>query len=316
MPEARRRLLILSVSALAVCGIFMGRHLTGNLVYVLSYRVQIVATMILVGTASGLATVLFQTVTRNRILTPSVMGFEALFVLIQTGVIFFQGTGGWAEWPTLVRFLTESALMVAFASLLYRWLFSGRQGDLYRLLLAGLVFGILFRSLSELMQRMLAPNEFNVLQGRLFAQLTLPEGDLIAAAAVMIGVSALLAWRRRRELDVIALGRDVAVALGIDYDSAVTRCLVLIAVLVSASTALIGPLTFLGFMTATLAYQLAGSARHAVILPFSALLGVVFLAGGQLVLDHVFGMAGTLSVVIEFVGGGLFLLLLLRKGRL
>lgn len=316
MPGPKRRLLFLLVLTLCLCGLFMGVGLTGNLSYVLNYRAQIIATMILVGSATSLATLLFQTLTRNRILTPSVMGFESLFILIQTSVIFFQGTGGWTEWPTLVRFLVETALMVAFASVLYRWMFADRKGDLYRLLLAGLVFGILFRSLSEFMQRMLAPNEFNVLQGRLFAQLTLPEGNLIAAAAVLIGSSALVLWLHRREFDVMALGREAAIGLGVDYERTVTRTLILIAVLVSASTALIGPLTFLGFMASTLAYQLAGSFRHGAVMPFAALLGVAFLAGGQLVLEHLFGMAGTLSVVIEFVGGGMFLLLLLRKGRL
>lgn len=316
MPRPETRLWLLALVALILCGLFMTVNLGGKLSYVLTYRAQVLASMVLVGVATSIATVVFQTLTRNHILTPAVMGFEALFVLIQTAVIFFLGSGGLDGWSSVGRFLMEATAMVAFASLLYRWLFVGHLGDLYRLLLAGLVFGILFRSLSELMQRMLAPNEFNVLQGRLFARLTLPDGDLIGVAAVMIVIAGALLWRSRRELDVMALGREAAIGLGIDYERAVTRALVLIAVLVSAATALIGPLTFLGFMAATLAYQLSGSARHGVVMPFAALLGVVALAGGQLVLEHGLGMAGTLSVVIEFVGGGMFLVLVLRKGRL
>lgn len=311
------RMGLLAAATLFLCALFIGLDLKGNLSYALNYRAMILATMFLVGIATSIATVLFQTLTQNRILTPSIMGFEALYVFIQTSVIFFLGSTGWEDWSPLARFFTETAMMIMFASALYRWIFTVRQGDLYRLLLVGLVFGILFRSLSEFMQRLLAPNEFDALQGRLFAQLTVPDSRLIAASAVIIGLTSLTIWRRRRELDVIALGRDSAVGLGVDYDRAVTWSLTMIATLVAAATALIGPLTFLGLAAATLTYPLAGSYRHSVVLPFAALMGVSFLAGGQLILDHIFDMGGTLSVVIEFVGGGMFLLLLLlRKERL
>lgn len=315
MPAPRTRLQILAAITVVVCLLFMTVALRGKLSYVLSYRGQVIATMILVGMAAGMSTVLFQTLTRNHILTPSIMGFESLFLLLQTGVIFFRGANGLADWPPMQRFAVEALMMVTFATLLYRWMFRKGQNDLYRLLLAGLVFGILFRSVAELMQRMLAPGEFNVLQGRMFAQLTLPGGELIIVAAVLMLGAAVALWRHRREFDVIALGRAPAIALGVNYERAVTRSLVLISVLVATSTALIGPLTFLGFVAATLTYQLAGTVRHAVMLPFAAMVGVVALAGGQLVLEHVFGMTGTLSVIIEFVGGGLFLLLLVRKGK-
>lgn len=316
MADPRHRLVLLAVVAVLVCALFLAVNLTGKLSYILSYRAQVIATMILVGTATGVSTVLFQTITGNRILTPSVMGAEALFVLIQTSIIFFIGSTRWDSVPVVGRFAIETSVMVVFALTLYRWLLVGKSEDLYRLLLAGLVFGILFRSAAELLQRMMAPNEFNILQGRLFAQLTLPESRLLGIAGGLVALCVALLWRYRRDFDVIALGRDVAIGLGVDYPRIVTRALVLITVLISTSTALIGPLTFLGFMTATLAYQLAGSQRHALLLPFSALLGVVFLAGGQLVLEHLFAMTGTLSVVIEFTGGALFLLMLLRKGRL
>lgn len=316
MLSPSRRPWLLLAATLGLCGLFMGVHLTGNLSYVLPRRALILTTLLLVGCASGVATLLFQTISQNRILTPSVMGFEALFVLIQTALVFFAGVGGLEAWPPLAAFLAETALMVVFASLLYRWMFTGHRADLYLLLLAGLVIGILFRSLSGLMQRLLAPGEFNVLQARLFASLTMPDPNLIAAAAVMIVAVLALLWRWRDMFDVVAQGRDVAIGLGVDYRRAVTRALIAIAILVSATTALIGPLTFLGFMAATLAYPLADTYRHASLLVCSGLLGIAFLTGGQLVLEHVLGMSGTLGVVVEFVGGGLFLLLLLRKGRL
>ncbi|MEH3089987.1 MAG: iron chelate uptake ABC transporter family permease subunit [Microbacterium arborescens] len=95
-----------------------------------------------------------------------------------------------------------------------------------------------------------------------------------------------------------------------------TVLLILVAVLISVSTTLVGPMTFFGFIVATLAYQLAGSSRHAVVLPFAVLLGLATLLGGYFVLRHVFYAAGMLTVIIEFVGGLFFIVHLLRRGAL
>lgn len=312
-PARRVMALLLLVVGLAL--LFMTIKLTGNINYVLPRRGWMLATMLLVGIAAGVATVLFQTISNNRILTPAVMGFEALFVLIQTAVIFFMGAESSFYSSPVVRFVCESLIMTGFAVLLYRWLFSANS-DLHRLLLVGLVFGILFTSLSNLMQRMLMPTEFDVLQGRLFARLTLPHPQLIMISAVVVLVICMIVWRMRYAFDVLALGRDAATGLGLNYQRTVTRVLLLIAILVAVSTALIGPLTFLGFMAATLAYQLAGTFQHRIVLPVAAILGVCFLAGGQLILEHILSMAGALTVVIEFIGGSLFLFLLLKRGRL
>lgn len=303
--------LLLAVLAL----LFATVNLQGNLNYVLPRRLWMLASMVLVGCAAGLATVLFQTISQNRILTPSVMGFEALFVLLQTSLVFILGADSTFYSSRLLRFVVEASLMVSFALLLYRWLFSANRG-LHPLLLVGLVFGMLFYSLANLLQRMLMPSEFDVLQGRLYARLTLPDPTLIMLSTVVLMLVAMLVWRWRYQIDVLTLGRDNALALGVNYQQLVTRILVLVAILVAVSTALIGPLTFLGFLAATLAYQLLNSYQHKYLLPLAAILGTVFLLGAQLIFEHMLGMAGVLTVVIEFIGGSLFLAVLLKRGRL
>ena len=115
---------------------------------------------------------------------------------------------------------------------------------------------------------------------------------------------------------MLALGRDTAVNLGVAYKRKVTVLLILTAVLISISTTLVGPMTFFGFIVATLAYQLTGSSQHKHVIPFAMLLGMLTLLGGYFVLRHVFYAAGTLSIIIEFVGGLFFIVYLLRKGAL
>lgn len=312
-PSPARRLWLLSALALMVIVIFMTIKLGSNLQYILVHRGLTLATMLLVAFAASTSTLLFQTVTNNRILTPSIMGFETLFVLIQTLIIFVFGAKG-IPWVGISgKFICEALLLVLFSAVLYRWLFLGRRDNLHLVLLVGIICGTLFRSASSLMQRLLTPTEFAVLQGRMFATFTRAAPELIALTALIVIAVTITIWRRRFVLDVLALGRNSAVNLGINFNRSVTLILLLVSVLVAVSTALVGPLTFLGFMVANLAYLVAGSSQHRILLPTAFLLGVISLVGGQLVLEHLLNMAGALSVVIEFIGGTLFILLLLKK---
>ncbi|EKE82079.1 iron chelate uptake ABC transporter family permease subunit [Idiomarina xiamenensis] len=310
-----RQLLLLLALLLLGAAAFMSWQLQGNLSYALSRRGWMLLTMLLVGCAAGLSTVIFQTISANRILTPTVMGFDALYVLIQTLIMFTVGANHSLSQSPLMRFSISGSLMCLFAWLLYRRLLGGRQ-DLHRLLLVGLVFGMLFASLSQLLQRVIDPGEFDVLQSRLFARITLPDSRLIILSSMLIGTISIYLWRQRHCLDALALGREAAINLGINYQQQVSRMLIAVSVLVAISTALIGPLTFLGFVAATLSYQLMAKQTHAHLLLSAALIACLMLVIGQWLLTYGLNMAGVLTVVIELLGGGLFLLTLWRRGRL
>ncbi|WP_149957870.1 iron chelate uptake ABC transporter family permease subunit [Zafaria cholistanensis] len=290
----------------------MSVDLKGNLGYVLPRRAVKAGAMVLVAVAVGISTLVFQTVTANRILTPSIMGFDALYVLIQTSLVFVVGASTVNTFPPAAKFAAEVALMVVLSGLLYRWLFTGGARSLHLMLLVGIVLGTLFRGFSGLLQRLMEPSEFLILQDLFFASFNQVEPSLLAAATAVVGTVAAGVWRMRHTLDVLALGRDTAVNLGVDHRRAVTAVLVMCSVLVAVSTALVGPVTFFGLLVVSLGYQLCRSFSHAWLLPITILLGVVALVGGQLLLEQVFGFATALSIIIEFTGGLLFLYLLLK----
>lgn len=279
-------------------------------------RIVSVATIALVACCQAVATVLFHTATANRILTPSIMGFDALYVVMQTALVFFFGSAALSATDGLAKVIVQSVLMVGFATLLYGWLFAGRRGNLHVMLLVGVVLGVGFGSLSTVMQRLLTPSDFDILSARLFGNLSNSDAEYLPWGALVVAAVLAVVWRRRHRLDVIALGRETALNLGVAYRREVVGILVLVAVLISVSTTMVGPMTFFGFLVATLAYQLAGSSQHRVVLPFAALLGAATLLGAYVVLRHVFYAAGMLSIIIEFVGGLFFLIFLLRKGSL
>ncbi|MBK3774785.1 iron chelate uptake ABC transporter family permease subunit [Azospirillum brasilense] len=307
----------LSALTLLSIALFMTLGARGRWDFILAFRGTKIAAMVLVGYAIAVSTVLFQTITNNRILTPSVMGFDHLYRLIQTGLVFQFGSGLVATLDPRLRFGVEVASMVVFSGLLYWWLFNGAgRGDnrrsLHLLLLVGIVFGVLFRSVTNFLQRIIDPNAFLTVQDRLFANFNRVDVELLTVSALVVLAVSLAGWRWRRTFDVLALGRDAAVNLGVEHRRAVMAVLVMVSILVSVSTALVGPVTFFGLLVANLAYLVIRSHRHALILPAAVLIAVLTLVAGQLVLERVFGYNAALSIVIEFVGGLAFLFILVR----
>lgn len=136
--------------------------------------------------------------------------------------------------------------------------------------------------------------------------------DVLAACAVIIVAALVVVAAMGGRLDVMLLGRDPAIALGVDHRRMTITVLVVVSFLVASSTALIGPVLFFGLIVANAAYALLGTSLHRYTLPTATLLGVVALAGGELALDAL-GAESALSVVVEFVGGLLFLFLLLTN---
>jgi iron complex transport system permease protein len=115
------------------------------------------------------------------------------------------------------------------------------------------------------------------------------------------------------QLDVLHLGNSVAISLGIQLYRLQMISLILISLLVAISTALVGPVTFLGFIIANIAYTYFNTYRHRALLLVSSLIAVLFLVLGQFLVEHVFLLKTTLSVVIEFTGGLYFLFILLKR---
>lgn len=279
-------------------------------------RSTAVVAMLIVAVCQAAATVSFQTVTNNRILTPSIMGFESLYIAIHTATVYFLGAAGLAQAHTTQMFVLQLVLMVGLSLVLYSWLLTGEGNNMHAMLLVGIVIGGGLGSVSTFMQRMLTPSEFDVLTARLFGSVNNADPAYYPLAVPLVVVSvALLTWNAQR-LNVLALGRDVAINLGVQHKKHAVFTLVLVSVLMAVSTALVGPMTFLGFLVATLAYQFTDTYDHRYIFPMAMLLGYCILAGAYFVMNHVFYAQGVVSIIIELVGGVTFLVVILRKGRL
>lgn len=279
-------------------------------------RATSLVVIIVVAFCQGIATVSFQTVTNNRIITPSIMGFEALYVLVQTSAVFFLGAAGIMAVQGVGQYLLQVCLMVGFAALLYGWLLTGSRGNMQIMLLVGIILAAGMGAISTFMQRLLTPSEFDLLIARLIGSIANADATYLGVAIPLAALAGGVLWSRTRRLNVMALGRETAINLGIDHQAQTRVVLLLVSVLMAVSTSLVGPMTFLGFLIAMLAYQLADTHDHRHIFPIAWLTGFVVLTGAYFVLKNVFYAAGAVGVIIEVVGGTFFLIHILRKGRL
>ncbi len=326
--SARRRMVGLVAALLLACAgyLFWGLGFGDfgpRWRFVIELRAGKLAGMLLVGAAVAVATMVFQTVCRNRILTPQIMGFDALYILMQTGLVAGLGLTQYASLPAQGKFALEVLIMIGAALLLFGSLLGGgqqRRGqgggqDVARLVLTGVILGVLFRSISGFLTRIMDPNAFATVQSASFASFSRVNTELLPVAAALCILGIALALWLAPKLDVLALGRPIAISLGLAHDRIVLAALAIVAVLVSVATALVGPVAFFGLLISGLAYELCPTARHARLLPMAMLLSTLMLVAGQTLFERGLGMQSTLSVVIEFAGG-LFFLWLLLKGRM
>ena len=279
-------------------------------------RMFALTAMIISAVCQSLATVTFQSITNNRIITPSLLGFEALYSAIHTGTMFFFGASAFINFSGIESFVFQVAAMVLLCLILYGSLLSGKYGNLQLMLLIGVIMGSGLRSLSSFMKRLLEPSEFDILQARLFGSVNNAESEYFPIAIPVVIIAAFLLLVYSKKLNVVSLGKDVSTSLGIKHQPSVIYSLILVSVLMSISTALVGPLTFYGFLVATLSYQAAPTYDHRYVFPMALSIGFLIITGAYFFMYHVFNAQGVVSVIIEMFGGITFLIVFLKKGSL
>ncbi|WP_336294564.1 iron chelate uptake ABC transporter family permease subunit [Bartonella sp. CB169] len=303
--------ILITIACTTIC-----LYMTWNInSYTWTFRLTKLVSLLLIAYTMSVATVLFQTVVNNRLLTPYIMGFDQLYILIKTITIYFLGSLSLPFLNEEGQLILEAFILAIFSISLFHWLFSGSLKGLHLTLMIGVILGGFFFSLRMFMQLQLNPDQMISLTDVMFANFNKFNTSLIGFSTVIILILSLISWRSHHKLDVLALGRENALNLGLDYNQSATTVLIFVSILVSISTALVGPITFFGLLVATLSYELSPQTKHSVVIPIAILLATICLVGGQFILEQVFNMAGRLSFIIEFCGGITFLILLM-KGKL
>ncbi|APQ72722.1 iron ABC transporter permease [Clostridium botulinum] len=315
--KCRRRVVLLGIFSIALIILFIFTGISkGNYDYVLPRRLLKVLAISLTAGSIAFSSMIFQTIANNRILTPSVLGLDSLYMFIQTLVVFILGANNKAVMNSNFNFLISISLMVMFSMILYRFLFKREDKNIFFLLLTGLIFGTLFQSLAAFMQTIIDPNAFLVIQDKMFASFNKVNTDVLLISIIGILLVLAYVYDYVKVLDVMLLGREQAINLGVSYDKVVKKMLIVVSILVSISTALVGPITFLGLLSVNLTYEFINSYKHKYLIIGSVFISIIALVGGQFLVERFLNFGTTLSVIINFIGGIYFMYLLLKESKL
>lgn len=283
--------------------------------YAMGLRLPRLAVILIAGFAISAAAIVFQTIIRNTIVTPCLLGMNSLYLLIHTAVVFFLGSGSLFAVNPVYAFAADVILMGVVAGFIYYTIFQKTGGNVLYVLLIGTVLSTFFSSMQNSLTRIMDPNEYDALLNTLTASFTNVNAACIIPGALLL---AAIAWWLRKDLailDVISLGREQAVSLGVDYERTLRRLMVGVALYIAVATALVGPLSFLGLITANVARQLFTTYRHTWLIAGSASVGMLILTAGQFVVEHVMVYAVPVSVFVTIGGGIYFLYLVLTAGK-
>lgn len=283
--------------------------------YAMGLRLPRLAVILIAGFAISAAAIVFQTIIRNTIVTPCLLGMNSLYLLIHTAVVFFLGSGSLFAVNPVYAFAADVIVMGFVAGFIYYTIFQKTGGNVLYVLLIGTVLSTFFSSMQNSLTRIMDPNEYDALLNTLTASFTNVNAACIIPGALLL---AAIAWWLRKDLailDVISLGREQAVSLGVDYEKTLRRLMVGVALYIAVATALVGPLSFLGLITANVARQLFTTYRHTWLIAGSACVGMLILTAGQFVVEHVMVYAVPVSVFVTIGGGIYFLYLVLTAGK-
>lgn len=309
------KILGLTILSLIFIVLFLTYNTHGNWAFAFSLRGKKVATFIVVALATSISTISFQTLTGNQFLTPGILGLDNLYVFIQTILFFFVGGVTMLSQESLLMFLANVVIMTTLSVFFLLYFLEKTTGNLFLLLMVGMVSGTLFSSLSTFMQVLMDPNEYDLLQGKLFASFSNVNSQYLLVATLLIVLGSAYLWYVAPELNVLLLGNDQSINLGIQLASFQTRALISIILLTGVATALVGPTIFLGFIVATISYRLFDTYQHHRLFLGSFLVGILLLVSGQFLVEQIFHWRTTISIVIQFVGGVFFLLKIIAERR-
>ena len=283
--------------------------------YAMKLRIPKVIAMIITAFAIGAATIIFQSVINNTIVTPCLLGMNALYTLIHTSVVFVLGSGSILFTNDNLSFLVDLVLMGIIATVVYSWLFKMTGHNVLYVLLVGTVLTSFFSSIQSTLTRVMDPNEYDTLLTSLVASFSNINSGIIIFSVIILALIVVIFRKEFALLDVITLGKEQAINLGVDYDRCIRRLLLAVTLCIAVATAMVGPISFLGLIIANISRQLLKTYRHTQLIAGAALMGVIALIGGQFIVERVFVYSIPISVFITVAGGIYFLYLILKGSR-
>lgn len=279
---------------------------------ILALRVDRVLTGSAVGAGLAIAGVLLQSLLRNPLAAPDLLGLSAGAGLAVTATALATGTAIGVASSAL------PALVGAMGVLGLVWLISQRRGliDPVTMILVGVIVAVLLASVTALVRTQLPDQGQSAarwMMGAISDDASRPAVVGVWLAVVLVGSAA---FAMGPSFDAASLGEDEARSSGVPIGLVRTVQLVGAGLLTAGTIVLAGPVGFVGLVCPHLARILLGPGHRALIVG-SALAGVALVVGADALVKAFPGPAGRVpvGVVTSLVGGPVFLAMLLRSRR-
>lgn len=310
-----KKVIFLSILVLLVALVYQFISIDpGNFNYAFKIRTPKLLVIMISAFCIGSASIVFQSVINNTIVTPCLLGINSLYILVHTLMVFILGSNSIFVTNKIVSFIIDLIIMGTMSVLVYGILFKKAKGNILYVLLSGTVIATLFTSITTTLQRVMDPNEYATLQNSLIASFNKVNSKIIFISLIVIACVIIYLWKDLKMLDVLSLGKEQAINLGVNYDKCVKKLLIGVSLFIAIATAMVGPISFLGLIIANLSRQLFKTYKHNYLIWGSALIGIVVLLLGQTIIEHALNFSVNISVFIN-IGGGIYFLYLLLKSR-
>ena len=300
----KKYLIILVLLIVSILYLFQGLD-SDTFSFFIGKRFSKLILMILVGTTIGISSVIFQTITNNRILTPGVLGVDSIYMFFNLLLLYFAKDLSIFSTHYYLYFFFVTILTLGSSFILYKIIFGKENRRVDEIILIGVVFGTLLKGISSFFQIMLDPNQFSLLQDLSFASINNTDVNLIYLTAPILIAICFIVVKQFHVLDIMLLGKDKKVKL--------LFCIVI--TLTSITTALIGPLVFFGVAIVNIAREIVISYKHKELVLFTSILGTFILILGQFIIERLLNMAVPIGVLIGFFSGIYFFILLIKENK-
>jgi iron complex transport system permease protein len=283
---------------------------------ILGYRFPKALTAVLAGAALSVSGLMMQTLFRNPLAGPDVLGVNAgaslgvaLITMFTSGMgSFLLGFGSWG--------LVVAAVLGAVGVLLLVVLASVRIPDLVSLLLVGMMFGYIASSVVSLLQNLSNPDTLKVFIVWTFGSLSAVTWKLFPVMLAVVSAGLLLAFLLQKSLNALLLGENYAKGLGVSLQRTRLFIIVATALLAGGVTAFVGPIGFVGITVPHIARGLFKSWNHRIVLPASILVGASLMLLCDCITQGPFlSNALPINSVTALFGAPMILWILLKKNR-
>ena len=236
-----RKLVILAVLVLLASVAYLTVDVNPKyLSFAMGLRVPMLLVMLIAAFAIGGASIVFQSIIHNTIVTPCLLGMNSLYTLIHTAVVFFAGSSSILAANANLSFAADLIIMGVTATLIYSYFFKKTKHNVLYVLLIGTVLTSLFSSIQTTLTRVMDPNEYDNLLNTLVASFSNINTEIIIFSVIVLGVVIAFLGKDLSVLNVLTLGKNQAINLGVNYDRSVRRLLLGVTLFIAVATAIAG----------------------------------------------------------------------------